>query len=67
MSDLSPFPVPADDNSLHGPVFLQEPDSVIFPLDSEEKKVKLSCEVKGNPPPTIGFVQGLFLEPCCDQ
>ncbi|XP_050835399.1 contactin-4 isoform X1 [Serinus canaria] len=45
----------ADDNSLHGPVFLQEPDSVIFPLDSEEKKVKLSCEVKGNPPPTIGW------------
>ncbi|KAM9654701.1 contactin-4 isoform 1-T1 [Morphnus guianensis] len=45
----------ADDNTLHGPVFLQEPDSVIFPLDSEEKKVKLSCEVKGNPRPTIGW------------
>uniref|UniRef100_A0A8C5NSQ8 Contactin 4 n=1 Tax=Junco hyemalis TaxID=40217 RepID=A0A8C5NSQ8_JUNHY len=53
--DLSPFPVPADDNTLHGPVFLQEPDSLIFPLDSEEKKVKLSCEVKGNPRPTIGW------------
>lgn len=46
----------ADDNMLHGPVFLQEPSSVIFPLDSEEKKVKLNCEVKGNPRPTIGFV-----------
>ncbi|XP_030812676.1 contactin-4 isoform X2 [Camarhynchus parvulus] len=45
----------ADDSTLHGPVFLQEPDSVIFPLDSEEKKVKLSCEVKGNPRPTIGW------------
>ncbi|NXR81699.1 CNTN4 protein, partial [Pycnonotus jocosus] len=45
----------ADDNSLHGPVFLQEPDSLIFPLDSEERKVKLSCEVKGNPRPTIGW------------
>ncbi|NWV27867.1 CNTN4 protein, partial [Origma solitaria] len=45
----------ADDNTLHGPVFLQEPNSVIFPLDSEEKKVKLSCEVKGNPRPTIGW------------
>lgn len=58
------WPVPfslfdADDNTLHGPVFLQEPNSVIFPLDSEEKKVKLSCEVKGNPRPTIGFVQCL--------
>uniref|UniRef100_A0A8D2MJD6 Contactin 4 n=1 Tax=Zonotrichia albicollis TaxID=44394 RepID=A0A8D2MJD6_ZONAL len=42
-------------NTLHGPVFLQEPDSLIFPLDSEEKKVKLSCEVKGNPRPTIGW------------
>lgn len=48
-----------DDNTLHGPVFLQEPNSVIFPLDSEEKKVKLSCEVKGNPRPTIGFVECL--------
>uniref|UniRef100_A0A8C5JTA7 Contactin 4 n=1 Tax=Junco hyemalis TaxID=40217 RepID=A0A8C5JTA7_JUNHY len=45
----------AHDNTLHGPVFLQEPDSLIFPLDSEEKKVKLSCEVKGNPRPTIGW------------
>ncbi|XP_017590711.1 PREDICTED: contactin-4 isoform X1 [Corvus brachyrhynchos] len=45
----------ADDNTLHGPVFLQEPNSMIFPLDSEEKKVKLSCEVKGNPRPTIGW------------
>uniref|UniRef100_A0A8C2R9L6 Contactin 4 n=1 Tax=Capra hircus TaxID=9925 RepID=A0A8C2R9L6_CAPHI len=26
---------------------------VMFPLDSEEKKVKLSCEVKGNPKPHI--------------
>ncbi|KAF4792077.1 Contactin-4 [Turdus rufiventris] len=45
----------ADDSSLHGPVFLQEPNNLIFPLDSEEKKVKLSCEVKGNPRPTIGW------------
>ncbi|NXN04765.1 CNTN4 protein, partial [Sylvia borin] len=45
----------ADDNTLHGPVFLQEPDSLIFPLHSEERKVKLSCEVKGNPRPTIGW------------
>uniref|UniRef100_A0A674JVU1 Contactin-3 n=1 Tax=Terrapene triunguis TaxID=2587831 RepID=A0A674JVU1_9SAUR len=46
-------PCNTDDNTLHGPVFIQEPNNVIFPLDSEEKKVKLSCEVKGNPKPTI--------------
>nr|XP_016847148.1 PREDICTED: contactin-4 isoform X3 [Anolis carolinensis] len=43
----------ADDNILRGPVFIQEPSSVVFALDSDEKKVKLSCEVKGNPKPTI--------------
>ncbi|XP_043374422.1 contactin-4 isoform X4 [Dermochelys coriacea] len=43
----------ADGSTLHGPVFIQEPNNVIFPLDSEEKKVKLSCDVKGNPKPTI--------------
>lgn len=41
---------------LHGPIFIQEPNNVIFPLDSEERKVKLNCEVKGNPKPTIRFV-----------
>ncbi|KAM5279794.1 contactin-4 isoform 4-T4 [Ctenodactylus gundi] len=43
----------ADDYRLHGPVFIQEPSHVMFPLDSEEKKVKLSCEVQGNPKPHI--------------
>ncbi|XP_021121711.1 contactin-4 isoform X3 [Heterocephalus glaber] len=43
----------ADDYTLHGPVFIQEPNHVMFSLDSEEKKVKLSCEVKGNPEPHI--------------
>lgn len=28
----------------------------MFPVDSEEKKVKLSCEVKGNPKPHIRCV-----------
>lgn len=46
----------SDDYTLHGPVFVQEPSDVMFPLDSEEKKVKLSCEVKGNPKPHIRFV-----------
>uniref|UniRef100_A0A8D0HB37 Contactin 4 n=1 Tax=Sphenodon punctatus TaxID=8508 RepID=A0A8D0HB37_SPHPU len=43
----------SDDNTLHGPVFVQEPNNVIFALDSKEKKVKLNCEAKGNPKPTI--------------
>ncbi|KAM6169416.1 contactin-4 isoform 4-T4 [Rhynchocyon petersi] len=43
----------ADDRTLHGPVFVQEPSHVMFPLDSEEKKVKLNCEVRGNPKPHI--------------
>ncbi|KAG8516846.1 Contactin-4, partial [Galemys pyrenaicus] len=42
-----------DDHALHGPVFTQEPSHVMFPLDSEEKKVKLTCEVQGNPKPHI--------------
>lgn len=46
----------SDDYTLHGPVFIQEPSHVMFPLDSEEKRVKLNCEVKGNPRPHIRFV-----------
>ncbi|XP_015261563.1 PREDICTED: contactin-4-like, partial [Gekko japonicus] len=42
-----------NDNTLHGPVFIQEPSNVVFALNSEEKKVKLNCEVKGNPKPII--------------
>uniref|UniRef100_A0A8C6S4A8 Contactin-5 n=1 Tax=Neogobius melanostomus TaxID=47308 RepID=A0A8C6S4A8_9GOBI len=33
-------------------IFVQEPDDVIFSLDSDEKKVMLRCEARGNPPPT---------------
>ncbi|XP_036075950.1 contactin-4 isoform X3 [Rousettus aegyptiacus] len=43
----------AEDYALHGPVFVQEPSHVMFPLDSEEKKVKLNCDVTGNPKPHI--------------
>uniref|UniRef100_A0A8C6S452 Contactin-5 n=1 Tax=Neogobius melanostomus TaxID=47308 RepID=A0A8C6S452_9GOBI len=38
-----------------GPVFVQEPDDVIFSLDSDEKKVMLRCEARGNPPPTYSW------------
>lgn len=35
----------------YGPMFIQEPDNVIFPVDSDEKKVSLSCQARGNPAP----------------
>uniref|UniRef100_A0A803YN45 Uncharacterized protein n=1 Tax=Meleagris gallopavo TaxID=9103 RepID=A0A803YN45_MELGA len=40
----------------YGPVFVQEPDDVIFPTDSEEKKVSLNCQAHGNPTPTYRYV-----------
>uniref|UniRef100_A0A3Q2V9S3 Uncharacterized protein n=1 Tax=Haplochromis burtoni TaxID=8153 RepID=A0A3Q2V9S3_HAPBU len=45
-----------------GPVFIQEPDDVIFPLDSDEKKVVMHCEARGNPPPT--YRCGICLSVC---
>ncbi|XP_036379393.1 contactin-5-like isoform X2 [Megalops cyprinoides] len=39
-----------------GPVFLQEPDDAIFALDSEEKKVTMNCEARGNPTPTYRWM-----------
>ncbi|XP_035288959.1 contactin-5-like isoform X2 [Anguilla anguilla] len=39
-----------------GPVFLQEPDNAIFALDSDEKKVAMNCEARGNPPPTYRWL-----------
>uniref|UniRef100_A0A8C5WZM0 Ig-like domain-containing protein n=1 Tax=Laticauda laticaudata TaxID=8630 RepID=A0A8C5WZM0_LATLA len=41
----------------YGPMFIQEPDHVIFPMDSEEKKVSLSCQARGNPAPTYRWLQ----------
>lgn len=57
-------PLISDDYTLHGPVFIQEPNHVMFPLNSEEKKVKLNCEVKGNPKPHIRFVNLNHVFPC---
>lgn len=39
----------------YGPVFIQEPDDLIFPTDSEEKKVSLNCQARGNPAPTYRY------------
>lgn len=49
----------SEESEEFGPVFIQEPDDVIFSLDSDEKKVMLRCEARGNPPPTYSwFVNG---------
>ncbi|XP_038617776.1 contactin-5 isoform X2 [Tachyglossus aculeatus] len=41
----------------YGPVFVQEPDDVVFPADSDEKKVALDCEARGNPAPIYRWLQ----------
>ncbi|KAJ8280269.1 hypothetical protein GJAV_G00052510 [Gymnothorax javanicus] len=45
-----------EENARFGPVFLQEPDDTIFPLESEEKKVTMICEARGNPSPTYRWM-----------
>ncbi|XP_067322630.1 contactin-5 isoform X2 [Anolis sagrei] len=46
-----------DESVDHGPVFIQEPDSVIFPVDSDEKKVSLGCQARANPAPTYKWLR----------
>ncbi|XP_054202658.1 contactin-3 isoform X4 [Homo sapiens] len=36
---------------LQGPVFIKEPSNSIFPVGSEDKKITLHCEARGNPSP----------------
>lgn len=50
-SSLRPL-APLAESEEFGPVFLQEPDDVIYPLDANEKRVVMHCEARGNPPPT---------------
>ncbi|KAM7398986.1 hypothetical protein PAMP_018283 [Pampus punctatissimus] len=45
----------SEESEEFGPVFIHEPDDVIFPLDSDEKKVVMHCEARGNPPPTYSW------------
>ncbi|KAM9441662.1 contactin-5-like [Salvelinus alpinus] len=46
-----------------GPVFVQEPHDAIFALDSEEKKVMMSCEARGNPAPVYSwFINGTAVD-----
>ncbi|XP_016057938.1 PREDICTED: contactin-3 [Miniopterus natalensis] len=35
----------------HGPVFVSEPSNSMVPVGSEDKRVTLSCEARGNPAP----------------
>ncbi|XP_018408440.1 PREDICTED: contactin-5, partial [Nanorana parkeri] len=47
-----------DDESVdYGPVFVQEPENVIFPMDSGEKKVALNCEARGFPGPSYRWLR----------
>uniref|UniRef100_A0A8C1TKK7 Contactin-5 n=1 Tax=Cyprinus carpio TaxID=7962 RepID=A0A8C1TKK7_CYPCA len=47
-----------------GPVFLQEPDDAIFSLDSDDKKVIMNCEARGNPVPTYSWlINGTIVDP----
>uniref|UniRef100_A0A673WX23 Contactin-5 n=2 Tax=Salmo trutta TaxID=8032 RepID=A0A673WX23_SALTR len=46
-----------------GPVFVQEPHDAIFALDSEEKKVMMNCEARGNPVPVYSwFINGTVVD-----
>ncbi|XP_012587552.1 PREDICTED: contactin-4-like [Condylura cristata] len=45
-----------EDATPHGPVFVQEPRHVVFPLGSEEKRAKLGCDARGHPKPHISPV-----------
>ncbi|XP_072582371.1 contactin-5 isoform X2 [Vulpes vulpes] len=46
-----------DESVDYGPVFVQEPDDIIFPTDSEEKKVALNCEAHSNPAPNYRWLR----------
>ncbi|XP_051676319.1 contactin-5 [Oryctolagus cuniculus] len=46
-----------DESVDYGPVFVQEPDDIIFPTDSDEKKVALNCESRGNPVPSYRWLR----------
>ncbi|EFB21034.1 hypothetical protein PANDA_019389, partial [Ailuropoda melanoleuca] len=46
-----------DESVDYGPVFVQEPDDIIFPTDSDEKKVALNCEARGSPVPNYRWLR----------
>uniref|UniRef100_A0A671LVV0 Contactin-5 n=1 Tax=Sinocyclocheilus anshuiensis TaxID=1608454 RepID=A0A671LVV0_9TELE len=46
----------SEESEEFGPVFLQEPDDAIFSLDSDDKKVIMNCDARGNPVPTYSWL-----------
>ncbi|RXN25200.1 contactin-5 isoform X1 [Labeo rohita] len=46
----------SEESEEFGPVFIQEPDDAIFSLDSDDKKVIMNCEARGNPVPTYSWL-----------
>ncbi|KAG7479489.1 contactin-5 isoform X1 [Solea senegalensis] len=45
----------SEESEEFGPLFVQEPDDAIFPLDSNDKKVMMHCEARGNPTPKYSW------------
>ncbi|XP_069062473.1 contactin-3-like [Pleurodeles waltl] len=39
------------DIAFHGPVFIREPNNIVFPVGNEDRKVVLNCEARGTPVP----------------
>ncbi|XP_075892817.1 contactin-5 isoform X2 [Nelusetta ayraudi] len=57
----------SEESEEFGPVFLQEPDDIIYPLDADEKRVVMHCEARGNPPPTYSwYVNRTEIDPLAD-
>nr|XP_055029793.1 contactin-5 isoform X1 [Misgurnus anguillicaudatus] len=46
----------SEESEEFGPVFVQEPDDAIFALGSDDKKVIMNCEARGNPAPTYSWL-----------
>lgn len=46
---------PAGELLFHGPVFVSEPSNSMVPVGSEDKRVTLSCEARGNPAPRYRY------------
>ncbi|XP_057203786.1 contactin-5 isoform X3 [Triplophysa rosa] len=46
----------SEESEEFGPIFIQEPDDAIFSLDTDNKKVIMNCEARGNPAPTYSWL-----------
>lgn len=42
-------------------MFIQEPDDAIFSLDSDDKKIIMNCDARGNPAPTYRYQYSDFI------